>query len=99
MGVLRRTCEDVDADQDIEEDDDVDLVSFELKTTGQNGTYTFTFENVQAADSFERDFRVRQKLMDVALLTMKKQHAAEEACSQIKKFERQNWFQAIWHRT
>jgi hypothetical protein len=52
------------------DDDEEPALSFILQTFGEE--FTITFENVEVAEAFERDFAVRQRLMTVALSTAKK---------------------------
>jgi len=73
-----------------QEDDDGPAASFEIAAALQGlGVLTITFDSADTAGAFSRDFRVRQRLMDVSLRTAKHKGAAEELRSEIQGLKNQ----------
>lgn len=92
--VLRR----LDREKAEIDDDEAPTISFELILKGESVTYTLTFDSVMRGADFERDLRVRQRLMDLALLTSKKLHSAEEARQQLDRLKHSSSIVQLWRR-
>lgn len=65
-----------------EDEDEGTTVSFDFASKDESVKYTITCSSASAA-KFERDFWVRQRLMDLALMVSKRQHAVDDARSQL----------------
>lgn len=68
------------------DDDEAPVETFALNVKGGQA-FTLTFNDIDMAGAFERDFIVRQRLMEVALMTSKRQHAVDEARGQLHKLK------------
>jgi len=80
-----------------QEDDDGPAVSFEIAAALQGlGVLTITFDSADTAAAFSRDFRVRQRLMDVASKTAKQRGVAEELRSEIQGLKNQHFITRLW---
>lgn len=72
------------------EDEDGPAAAFAL-SAGVQGVpaHSITFESANVAAAFARDFRVRQRLMDMSLKTVKRGHAADALRGEVEGLKRQ----------
>jgi len=77
--------------QEAEEEDEEPVASYTL-AAGVQGVpeHTITFESANVASAFARDFRVRQRLMEMSMKTVKRGHAAEALRGEVEGLKRQS---------
>lgn len=96
MKLARLGTDDPEIDDD---DDSAPNVSFQLSMKGGDGIgHTFVFENFARADAFERDFRVRHRVMQLAIMVSKRQQGLTDAQGQLEKLKKRGMFAQLWRR-
>eukprot|EP00931_Biecheleriopsis_adriatica_P122652 TRINITY_DN9765_c0_g2_i1.p1 TRINITY_DN9765_c0_g2~~TRINITY_DN9765_c0_g2_i1.p1 ORF type:complete len:404 (+),score=88.20 TRINITY_DN9765_c0_g2_i1:94-1305(+) len=83
-------------DRQANEGEGEDAVSLTLNIPGMP-VHTICFEDSDTAQSFSRDFGVRQRLMDVSLMTAKKQARAENLRGEIEDMRKHSFVARLVH--
>merc|ERR1719379_3198650 len=78
------------------DDDESPAMSFTLAVKGANTlSYELSFDDVERAAEFQRDFRVRQRLMDLALKASRRQEDASRAHRELEQLQGPSPWQPI----
>jgi len=78
------------------EDEDGPAVMFGLCPGKDLPVFQCSFDDAAAAHTFNRDFHVRCRLMDLSLKTVKGKQAANEARSELKELHRKSLGARLW---
>eukprot|EP00927_Polykrikos_kofoidii_P086044 TRINITY_DN9527_c0_g1_i1.p1 TRINITY_DN9527_c0_g1~~TRINITY_DN9527_c0_g1_i1.p1 ORF type:complete len:408 (+),score=80.13 TRINITY_DN9527_c0_g1_i1:141-1364(+) len=78
------------------EDSDSYEAVFTLPAPPDTCPHTIAFDNAGVAAAFSRDYRVRQRLMDVAVKTVKGARAASDLRGEIEELKQQSIFRSFW---
>mmetsp|Transcript_32805 Transcript_32805/g.60002 ORF Transcript_32805/g.60002 Transcript_32805/m.60002 type:complete len:408 (-) Transcript_32805:151-1374(-) len=76
-------------------DDDGPAVAFDLKPSPAEQTRTITFEDAAVAATFRRDFSVRQRVMELASMTHKRQQQAVAARGELEELRQKSLFASL----
>lgn len=76
------------------DDDEEPATTFTLTTSGDK-KLTLTFENLEVGENFERDFVVRQRLMDVASKTAKRQQELSKHQDELRKIKETSFLKQV----
>mmetsp|Transcript_46439 Transcript_46439/g.108118 ORF Transcript_46439/g.108118 Transcript_46439/m.108118 type:complete len:396 (-) Transcript_46439:126-1313(-) len=71
-------------------DEDGPAVAFDLKPSPAEQTRTITFEDAAVAATFRRDFSVRQRVMELASMSSKKQRQVESARDELEELRQKS---------
>mmetsp|Transcript_2472 Transcript_2472/g.5368 ORF Transcript_2472/g.5368 Transcript_2472/m.5368 type:complete len:416 (+) Transcript_2472:129-1376(+) len=77
------------------QDDDGPAVAFDLKPSRTERARTITFEDATVAALFRRDFSVRQRVMELASMTHKRQQQADAARGELEDLRQRSFFMSM----